>query len=63
MSTAAQVKPLVGQPREYTAAKVIPIDLYRAGTRGLVDLFTFEERLSYLRKYGDHCMSFSMLQP
>ncbi|MGM0451729.1 MAG: DUF2156 domain-containing protein [Thermodesulfobacteriota bacterium] len=25
--------------------------------------FSFEERLAYLRQYGDHCMSFSTLQP
>ncbi len=25
--------------------------------------FTFEERLSYLREFGSHCMSFSTLQP
>ena len=25
--------------------------------------FTFEERLSYLKEYGSHCMSFSALQP
>jgi phosphatidylglycerol lysyltransferase len=63
MSTVAQVKPLVGHPREYTPAKVFSIERYRAGTRGQVDLFTFEERLTYLKKYGDHCMSFSLLQP
>jgi len=49
MSTAAQVKPLIGQPREYTGAKVVSIDLYRSGARGQVDLFTLEERVSYLR--------------
>jgi phosphatidylglycerol lysyltransferase len=25
--------------------------------------FSFEERISYLKKYGNHCMSFSSLQP
>lgn len=62
MSTVAQVKPIVGQPREYISAKVIPLDQYRPGVRAAVDLFTFDERISLLRKYGDHCMSFSMLQ-
>ncbi len=33
------------------------------GIRGQVDLFTLEERLSYLRRYGNQCMSFSTLQP
>jgi phosphatidylglycerol lysyltransferase len=63
MNTAAQVKPLVGQPREYVGAKIVSMDLYRAGVRGQVDLFTLAERVSYLRRFGDHCMSFSMLQP
>ncbi len=63
MSTMAQVKPLVGSPREFFPAKVISIDDYRPGTRAGIDVFTFDERISYLRKYGDHCLSFSMLQP
>ncbi len=25
--------------------------------------FCFEERMAYLRQYGSHCMSFSVLQP
>ncbi len=62
MSTVAQIKPLVDHPREYTGAKIVSIDLYRTGAKGKIDAFTFEERISYLRKYGDHCMSFSTLQ-
>lgn len=63
MSSVAQVKHITGRPREYTSARVVPIDLYRPGIRSGVDLFTLEERLGYLRMYGDHCMSFSLLQP
>ncbi|HPC46665.1 MAG TPA: DUF2156 domain-containing protein [Deltaproteobacteria bacterium] len=63
MSTVARVKPIIGRPREYTTAKVVPLDLYRPGVRCGVDLFSLEERVSYIKKYGDHCMSFSMLQP
>jgi len=29
---------------------------------GRINGFTLEERLSYLRKYGNHCLSFSLLQ-
>ena len=25
--------------------------------------FSFDERMAYIRKYGSHCMSFSILQP
>ncbi len=27
------------------------------------EIFTFEERMTYIKKYGSHCMSFSTLQP
>ncbi len=27
------------------------------------DVFSFEERMTYMKKYGSHCMSFSTLQP
>ncbi|HOJ13120.1 MAG TPA: DUF2156 domain-containing protein [Deltaproteobacteria bacterium] len=62
-TTVAQVKPIVRRPRGYSQAKVLSLDLYRTGGRSGVDLFSIEERVSYLRKYGDHCMSFSTLQP
>jgi phosphatidylglycerol lysyltransferase len=54
---------LTDQPGEYTRAKIVSMDLYRKGVQGQVDFFSFEERLSYMRKYGSHCLSFSMLQP
>lgn len=64
MSTVAQVKPLIiNQPRGYAGAKVFSIDRYREEAKGKTDTFTFEERISYLRMYGAHCMSFSTLQP
>jgi phosphatidylglycerol lysyltransferase len=59
VSTLAQTKPRA----DISRAKIVPIDLYRPRITGGVDLFTLEERLSYLRKYGTHCMSFSILQP
>ncbi|MEZ4566143.1 MAG: phosphatidylglycerol lysyltransferase domain-containing protein [Desulfobacterales bacterium] len=27
------------------------------------EIFSFEERMTYMKKYGSHCMSFSTLQP
>jgi lysylphosphatidylglycerol synthetase-like protein (DUF2156 family) len=63
MSTIAQSKLFADQPREYKSAKVVPMERSRQRIQGQVDLFTLEERLSYLRKYGNHCMSFSTLQP
>jgi lysylphosphatidylglycerol synthetase-like protein (DUF2156 family) len=63
MGTAVQVKPFIDQPRENTPVKVIPLERSRARIQGQVDLFTLEERLTYLRKFGSHCMSFSTLQP
>jgi len=59
----ALVKPVTDPSREYTVAKVVPIDLYRHRTHGQINLFSHEERLMYLRKFGNHCLSFSTLQP
>ncbi|MRR14173.1 DUF2156 domain-containing protein [archaeon] len=42
---------------------VVSLAPYQNRTRGGVDLFTFEERIAYIRKYGDQSMSFSTLQP
>jgi len=42
--------------------KVVPIAASRSRIRGSVDFFTFEERLAYLKRFGNHCMSFSTLQ-
>ena len=61
MSTVAQVKPLVGSPRDFFPARIISIEDYRPSARAGIDVFTFDERISYLRKYGDHCLSFSGL--
>ncbi len=58
MGTIACLKSLVETPDN-----VVSIDPYLSRTRGGIDLFTLEERLAFLRKYGSHCMSFSTLQP
>jgi len=47
---------------EDTIAVDCSVDSPRQETRGRIDHFTFEERLSYLQKYGNHCLSFSLLQ-
>ncbi len=58
MSVAAKAKPAEG-----VSARVIALDPFRDRIRGRVDLFSLDERLAFLRKYGSHCMSFSTLQP
>lgn len=58
MSNAAQMKPIQDVPDN-----VVSIAPYRARIKGGVNLFSFEERISYIRKYGNQCMSFSTLQP
>jgi len=63
MGNVAQIKPLSDQIRDNPPVKVIPIDRYRSRAQGKSDLFSLEERLTYLKKYGSHCMSFSTLQP
>ena len=63
MGNVAEINPLSGQLRDNPPVKVVPIDHYRSRTQGKSDLFSLEERLTYLRQYGNHCMSFSTLQP
>ena len=57
------MKPPAMHPEEYAGSAPGSVNLSRAEVPGCIDLFTFEERLSYLRKYGNHCLSFSLLQP
>ena len=67
MSTTAQVTTIIGQHVEQAkGAKILPLHLHRpirTRERAGIDKFSLDERLAYLRKYGDHCMSFSALQP
>jgi len=62
MSTVAQVKPLAEHRRDKSKAGIVRRGLYRVRPHGQEDLFTLKERISYLRNYGSHCMSFSLLQ-
>ncbi len=67
MSISVQVPTIVGQPREQAkSAKIFPLHLHmprRIADKAGIDIFSLDERIEYLRKYGDHCMSFSALQP
>ena len=58
----AQVKPLVLSPEEYACYADDYTDFPREEIPGRIDFFSFEERLDYLKKYGDHCLSYSLLQ-
>jgi phosphatidylglycerol lysyltransferase len=40
-----------------------PYILKKTDTDTVSPTFSFDERMEYLRKYGSHCMSFSVLQP
>ncbi len=57
------MKQLTEHHGECNKARIFPIDAHRTRFHAQVDLFTFEERLAYLRKFGRHCLSFSALQP
>ena len=46
-----------------TDSTIVSMKLYQAGIKGCIDRFTLHERLGHLKKYGNHCMSFSGLQP
>ncbi|HDP25646.1 MAG TPA: DUF2156 domain-containing protein [Deltaproteobacteria bacterium] len=63
MSIASRAETQPRRSDDRTGAKILSMNLYRAGVKGGIDLFSLEERLVYLRNYGNHCMSFSGLQP
>jgi len=67
MNTGAQVTGVLDFPiREVKGAKIIPLPL-RTATRASedagIDKFSLDERNAYLKRYGNHCMSFSAMQP
>ncbi|MGC9325160.1 MAG: DUF2156 domain-containing protein [Desulfomonilia bacterium] len=63
MSTVARTLTKPKSITELSGAKVLSMSLYKAGRKSGIDLFSVDERLAYLKKYGNHCMSFSGLQP
>ena len=63
MGNVAGINPLSGQLSDNPPIKAIPIDRCQSRIQGNSDIFSLEERLTYLRQYGNHCMSFSTLQP
>lgn len=62
MKGMSQVKPIAMHPGEYAGYAADSMDSRQAEIPGSIDLFPFEERLAYLKKYGNHCLSFSLLQ-
>jgi lysylphosphatidylglycerol synthetase-like protein (DUF2156 family) len=51
---------------EQPFSKVLPLETYKTKKhlREIgIDMFSMEERIGYLKKYGNHCMSFSQFQP
>lgn len=58
-----QVKSTQAASREYSGAKIVSLDLYKSKIQGHINLFTHEERVGYLKKFGSHCLSFSAFQP
>jgi len=63
MNSMTQVRPFENVPKEITRAKVIPIDRPSQEIHGDTDLFSLNERLSYITMYGDRALSYSTLQP
>ncbi|HHO76755.1 MAG TPA: DUF2156 domain-containing protein [Deltaproteobacteria bacterium] len=67
MNTSAQATTVLDLPvRQITGAKILPLPLrgrIREAHNAGIDKFSLDERISYLRRYGDHCMSFSAMQP
>jgi lysylphosphatidylglycerol synthetase-like protein (DUF2156 family) len=67
MSVNVQTTPIIGHPvKEIKSAKILPLPLKKfdkTSQNAGIDKFSLEERIAYLKKYGDHCMSFSALQP
>ncbi len=67
MNTSAQITTVIQRPAgEFQGAKILPLHLHRvwkSAENAGIDKFSFDERIAYLKKYGDHCMSFSTLQP
>jgi len=51
---------------EQPLTRIMPLDLVRTKKRFReigIDMFTQEERVGYLKRFGSHCMSFSHFQP
>jgi phosphatidylglycerol lysyltransferase len=63
MNTVTQVRPFEDIPEKIERAKVVSIDRCRQEACGETDLFSLDERISYIKMYGDRALSFSTLQP
>ncbi len=65
METSIQFASVSAQVLEKPYTRVVPLDTHKAKKRFReigIDMFSFEERVEYLKKYGSHCMSFSQFQ-
>ncbi len=62
MPPTAQISEMIRPAGELALPRVIHFPEKIAVT-GSVNRFHFQERLDYIRAYGNHCMSFSTLQP
>ncbi|MBN2298844.1 MAG: DUF2156 domain-containing protein [Deltaproteobacteria bacterium] len=58
----AQVETIALHPQEDAVDTAPYMVSPTAEISGMIDHFTFEERLAYLKRYGNHCLSFSLLQ-
>lgn len=66
METSIQFSSVSAQVLEKPYRKVVPHEMPKSKKRFReigIDMFSFEERVEYLKKYGNHCMSFSQFQP
>ncbi len=65
METSIQFASVSAQVLEKPYTRVIPLETHKTKKRFReigIDMFSFEERVEYLKKYGNHCMSFSQFQ-
>ena len=67
MNASAQVTTVLDLPvKQIKGAKILPLPvrtITKEAQSAGIDKFSLDERIVYLKRYGDHCMSFSTLQP
>jgi lysylphosphatidylglycerol synthetase-like protein (DUF2156 family) len=63
MLASNQSTTVLDYPRKKSSIRLFPRTIDIVSDSGVTKAFSFEERIRYLRKYGNHCMSYSALQP
>ncbi len=66
MESTIRLSTAHAQVLEKQRAQAVPLDVQKAKVRFReigIDMFSFDERIGYLKKYGNHCLSFSAFQP